>query len=151
MLQGPCAEQRRSVYLASESCKPLAVPSVSFYLLIIPILTNKKNPRSKALPQKLQAFPPPPPPQLVKSLPFFEHEISLPCWTSHLSCSQIIPIHIVTPFLRSMLILKNAVFCDVAPRSFCVDGRFGGSYRLHQKNLRARNQREQTDSSILKM
>jgi hypothetical protein len=32
--------------------------------------------------------------------------------------------------------MKNAVFRDVAPCSFCVNRRFGGSYRLHLQGRR---------------
>jgi Ca2+/Na+ antiporter len=44
--------------------------------------------------------------------------------------------------------MKKAVFWDVAPCRYCVNRRFGGTYRLHlhgrrEKNPRARNQREQ--------
>jgi hypothetical protein len=41
--------------------------------------------------------------------------------------------------------VKNAVLWDVAPCRSCVNGRFGGTYRLIQgrKNPRSRNQREQ--------
>jgi hypothetical protein len=39
--------------------------------------------------------------------------------------------------------MKNAVFWDVAPCGFCVNRRFGGTYRLH---LQGRNIREQGTS-----
>jgi hypothetical protein len=38
--------------------------------------------------------------------------------------------------------MKNTVFRDVTPRGSCMNGRFGGTYRLHHqgdKNRRARN------------
>jgi hypothetical protein len=41
--------------------------------------------------------------------------------------------------------IKNAVFWDVAPCSYFVSRRFGGTYRLHlygRRNPRAMNQRE---------
>jgi hypothetical protein len=42
--------------------------------------------------------------------------------------------------------MKNVVFWDVALCRFCVNRRFGGTYRLHfqsRKNSRSSNQREQ--------
>jgi hypothetical protein len=42
--------------------------------------------------------------------------------------------------------MKNAVFCDVASCRYCVNRRFGGTYRLHLqgiRNPRGRNQHEQ--------
>jgi hypothetical protein len=44
---------------------------------------------------------------------------------------------------RNTVCMKNAVFCDVAPCSSCVNGRFGGTYRLH---LRGRKIRERGTS-----
>jgi hypothetical protein len=44
--------------------------------------------------------------------------------------------------------LKNVVFWDVAPCRYFVNGRFGGTYRLHLQGIRnplAMNQREQVD------
>jgi hypothetical protein len=41
------------------------------------------------------------------------------------------------------VIMKNAVFCDVAPCRSCVNQRFGGTYRL---NLQGRKIRERGNS-----
>jgi hypothetical protein len=63
---------------------------------------------------------------------FFETEVS-----SYL-CRIIDP--------QFICLLKNVVFCDVAPYRYCVNRLFGGKYRLHlqgRKNPRARKQREQ--------
>jgi hypothetical protein len=40
--------------------------------------------------------------------------------------------------LRYILILKNAVFWDVAPCRSCVNRRFGGTYRLHLQGRKTR-------------
>jgi hypothetical protein len=42
--------------------------------------------------------------------------------------------------------MKNAVFWDVVPCRYCVNRRFGGTYRFHfhgMRNPRVMNQREQ--------
>jgi hypothetical protein len=47
--------------------------------------------------------------------------------------------------------MKNAIFWDVVPCGYCVNRRFGGTYRLHLqgiRNPRARNQREQVAAPI---
>jgi hypothetical protein len=48
----------------------------------------------------------------------------------------------------TVVTIKNAVFWDVAPCSYFVNRRFGGTYRLHLqgiRNPRAMNQRELVD------
>jgi hypothetical protein len=50
--------------------------------------------------------------------------------------------------------IKNAVFWDVAPCRYCVNRRFGGTYRHHLqgiRNPRARNQREQIVAATLSL
>jgi hypothetical protein len=38
--------------------------------------------------------------------------------------------------LSTVFVLKNAVFCDVAPCGFIIDRRFGVTCRLHLQGLR---------------
>jgi hypothetical protein len=45
--------------------------------------------------------------------------------------------------------MKNAVFWDVAPCRYCVNRRFGGTYRLHLQGRKIREQETGMSSHLL--